>query len=204
MELLDYYLPVFKQLLQITAAPEQCVDYEDTRQNCIGLLELAIHEAEQLDLREEEKEAAQLAVIAWLDETVLRSTLPWCQIWQRELLQRKYLNMNVAGEHFFTLLSQLELTDYQARKVFLFCLQNGFQGKYGTEDQAALQEVIAEQRKLCLPEAWQRWPNDAAIVPIPDKQARTTPQRLYLRFIMAGCIVLFYFAIFLVLHHYTS
>lgn len=205
MLLLDCFLPVFKQVLRMTGESETFTDYDESRLRCIGLLETAIHEAGRLDISKEEKDAALVAVIAWLDETVLRSALPWRQRWQSELLQRKYLDITVAGERFFTLLTQLEPTHEQAREVFLFCLQHGFQGQYSTPDsQAALQAVITEQRNLCLPAAWQQWPNDAEIIPESHACAGTISQRLRPLLCMTASVVLLYAALFFLLQHYVS
>ncbi|EMF07038.1 DotU family type IV/VI secretion system protein [Serratia marcescens] len=204
MELLDRYLPVFKQVLQMIGDPSQFDDYEQSRQTCICQLEQATYEAEHLDVSKEEKEAAQVAIIAWLDETVLRSSLSWRQRWQSELLQRKYLKITIAGEHFFTLLNQLEPCHKQARKVFLFCLQQGFQGQYNSpDDQPALQAVIDEQRNLCLPKMWQQWPNDAVIVPGLPAPAVTTTQRQRPLLSMTAGVALLYAVLYFILHHYV-
>ncbi|EPL4526980.1 DotU family type IV/VI secretion system protein [Enterobacter asburiae] len=205
MRLIDCYIPVFKQIIHITGNQATFENYNDCRQHCITVLNHAIHMAGELDVSEDEKEAARTAVIAWIDETILCSTLPWRQHWQVELLQRKYLNINVAGEHFFTQLSRLSPTHDQARTVFLFCLQQGFCGQYSRpDDQPALLEVIAQQRKLCLPDDWLNWPNEATITPdtpaLPEH--RSIRRRPLLTLSVA--IVLLYGSLYLFLHHYVS
>lgn len=205
MELLDRYLPVFKHVLEMFGDPTRFEDYEKSRQTCVFLLEQAIDEAGQLDISEEEKEAARVAVIAWMDETVLCSALPWRQHWQSELLQRKYLNITVAGECFFTLLSQLDPAHEQARTVFLFCLQQGFHGQYSSpDDRHALQAIIVEQRSLCLPDGWQRWPNEAAIVPCAPAPIGTMTQRLRPLLTWTVSITLLYAILYSFLHSYVS
>lgn len=203
--LLDCYLPVFRQVLDMIAEPASFTEYTDARQACLLRLERAFQLASQLDISEEEKADAQFAVIAWVDETVLCSSLPWCEHWQSELLQRKYLNITVAGERFFTSLAQLDPAHHQARRVFLFCLQNGFHGQYSApDDDAPLQEIIAEQRALCLPESWQSWPNDSAITPATCGETVTTPlhKRLLLRSTLM--LLLLYGFLFLLLYHYAN
>lgn len=202
---LESYLPVFKQVLQMTNDPDQSDDYEQSRQTCIDLFEQASWNAKQQDLSEGEKESARVAVIAWIDETILRSNLPWRLRWQSELLQRKYLNITVAGEYFFTLLSQLDILSTEARKVFLFCLQQGFKGQYSSpDDRPALIELIDEQRRLCLPEVWQEWPNDAAIVPTPPVATSFMTQHLQPLLTRIAGILLLYSILYFSLHHYVS
>ncbi|MEZ2578320.1 DotU family type IV/VI secretion system protein [Buttiauxella ferragutiae] len=205
MELLECYLPVFKRVTEMISDPQQFTDYEQSRQGCTDVLEQAHQSASLQDVSEDEKEASHLAVVAWLDESILRSGLPWRQHWQGELLQRKYLQITVAGERFFTRLAQLEPSQQQAHEVFLFCLQNGFQGQYSTDDDMpALQAVIGEQRSLCLPEEWLHWPNDAAITPSEPSQpvVPTFRKSPYLR--MAIGISLLYGMLFFILYHYVA
>jgi type VI secretion system protein ImpK len=204
-ELLDCYLPVFKQIISMTSNLETCTEYGLSRQSCIEQLELAMNHAGELDTSEDDKEAAHLAVVAWLDETILCSGLPWRQNWQSELLQRKYLDTTIAGERFFTRLEQLDPACEQARKVFLFCLQNGFHGRYSRpEDVPALQEIISAQRQLCLPGAWLNWPNDAAITPpvIRQPALQLLTKRPLLN-VTVG-VALLYGALFSLLHNYIT
>lgn len=170
-ELIDCYLPVFKLVIQITSDPTSFTDYKSIRGSCISRLELAGNYAEYTDTADTEKSAARFAVIAWMDEMILRSSLSWRQNWQSELLQRKYLNITTAGEHFFTDLDALPPEHVQARKVFLFCLQNGFRGRYITSDsRPELLAVIENLRRLVLPEEWLRWPNEAAVTSFCTRQ----------------------------------
>ena len=204
MTLLDCYLPVFKKMLMIIREPTRFDDYEDSRQICTELLERTIQKANEQEVCQEEKEAAKVAVIAWLDETVLCSSLTWRQRWQSELLQRKYLDITVAGTHFFTLLSQLMISHLQAREVFLFCLQQGFHGQYlAPEDQLALQKVMIEQRQLCLPEAWQTWPNEATLIPPTPRPTGMKTKRLRPLLCMTASVILLYTVLFLFLYHYV-
>ncbi|WP_336708361.1 MULTISPECIES: DotU family type IV/VI secretion system protein [unclassified Cedecea] len=200
MQLLDSYLPVFKQVLHITGGNE-LTDYEQSRQLCIKLFEKAEQDAALQDTCGDEKEAARIAVIAWLDEAILSSDIPWRHHWRSELLQRKYLNITTAGELFFTQLEKLNPAYGQARKVFLFCLQQGFQGQYSTsEDKQPLHIVIEEQRKLCLPEKWQKWPNEAEIMPERMPKSTSISQRLRPLLLAALGVFLLYSILFFALY----
>lgn len=203
MMLLDCYLPVFKQVLTMTGNPTQFDEYDNSRHTCITELERAVDLAEEQDACDEEKALAHTAVIAWIDEMLLRSSLPWRLRWQSEPLQRKYLNISVAGERFFTLLAQLDPAFEQARIVFLFCLQQGFRGQYTTaDDEVALQDVIDGQRQLCLPESWQTWPNDATITPDMFHTTSTMLIRRRPLLSLSAAVLLLYGTLYLFLHHY--
>lgn len=205
MELLECYLPVFRRVTEMISDPQQFTDYEQSRRGCTDTLEQARQSANLLDVSEEEKEASHLAVVAWVDESILRSGLPWRQHWQGELLQRKYLQTTVAGELFFTQLAQLSPSQQQAHKVFLFCLQNGFQGQYSTDDDIpALQTVIEIQRSHCLPEKWLHWPNDMAITPPSPSQPVAQELRKSSFLNMAIGISLLYGMLFFILYHYVA
>jgi type VI secretion system protein ImpK len=90
---------------------------------------------------------AVYAYIAFLDETVLSSTQPMFQGWNRRPLQEEVFGDHVAGETFFRNLSDLmarqdseDLAD--VLEVYLLCLLLGFRGKYaGNPD--GLQSLVA-------------------------------------------------------------
>ncbi|RJT36260.1 DotU family type IV/VI secretion system protein [Rahnella woolbedingensis] len=167
MRLIDCYLPVFKLVADFTHHQEDFENYDDFRQKCIVCLQQARHEAEHKDISDYEREMAFLATVVWLDETILCSTKQYRQRWRLDLLQRSYFQTSVGGELFFTHLNELKEEHQQARQVFLFCLQSGFHGKYSTQqDRPALAQLIEQQRRLCLPENWQTWPNNAEITPV--------------------------------------
>lgn len=205
MTLLDSYVPVFKHVLRMTGDPDAFCEYDDSRKTCIACLEQAVQSADEQDTTASEKEAACTAVIAWLDETILRSGLQWRQRWQSELLQRKYLNITTAGERFYTLLAQLNPSEKQARNVFLFCLQQGFRGQYSApEDQDALLIVIAEQRQYCLPEEWQTWPNDLGITPVTHLITPALSLRRHPLLSLLAAVLLLYGVLYFYLHYYVS
>ncbi|RDA61912.1 DotU family type IV/VI secretion system protein [Hafnia paralvei] len=162
--LLDCYLPLFKKTIRICHQQSDILDYENFRDVIISQLENSMQNATKLDIAQCEKDAAKLAVISWLDETVLCSHVAWRNEWQSEPLQVKYLGTTIAGKQFFIQLKALPARAHQARAVFLFCLQNNFHGQYNTaRDLNNLTELIIEQRNLCLPSGWQVWPNDSIV-----------------------------------------
>ncbi|HEY6077943.1 MAG TPA: DotU family type IV/VI secretion system protein [Polyangiaceae bacterium] len=91
------------------------------------------------------------AVVAFLDEQILKSNWPGRNEWMSQPLQLVLFNQHTAGEHFFTRLRALLAegrTD--ALAAYQLCLALGFRGQYGSTNdpnalngfsQAALQQI---------------------------------------------------------------
>lgn len=171
MRLLECYLPVFTLIARLEYHTEEFADYEGFHRQCIMYLEQSVKDAEQLALSDKEKDDALFAVVVWLDERVLCSSLPDSQRWRTGLMQRRYFHTAVGGNEFFVRLNTLAEEHQQARVVYLFCLQRGFHGKYGTQNAEELTIVIEQQRQYCLPQNWQVWPNNEAITPVTIAQS---------------------------------
>ena len=167
MTLLDCYLPVFKLAAEFAYQSALFADYDTFRAICLSRIEGAVKDADYQDVTDFDRDQAFFAVVVWLDETVLCSAQPFAQRWRYDLLQRKYFQTSIGGEMFFVRLNDLKEEHLQVRRVFLFCLQNGFHGKYSAaQDGHALSVLIGQQRQHCLPHAWQQWPNDAPLTPV--------------------------------------
>lgn len=162
MSLLNCYLPLFRLTATLFLAPQQHQDYSVFRNQCMTLLEQAQRESE-LHHDQLECEEAFFAVVLYIDERVLCSTIPWIKEWRGELLQMQYFTISVGGQAFFSRLDAIDKTNTRLRMVYLFCLLMGFHGKYTQKDASLLQQRIACERQ-CLPEAWRKWPNDARLV----------------------------------------
>lgn len=84
-------------------------------------------------IAQEDYDTARFAVCAWIDETVMNSSWPGRQLWQRELLQRVHYQTTNAGELFFDRLNALGPQQGDAREVYYLCLAMGFTGRYCNE-----------------------------------------------------------------------
>lgn len=179
MKLLRCYLPVFNLAAKFAHRPEFFSDFDGFRERCISLLETAMEQAEYLEISEFEREHAFFAMVAWLDELVLCTAPHLAPGWRAHLLQRHYFQTSIGGEVFFERLSELQVEHRQARTVFLFCLQNGFNGKYShAKDHHELARLVETQRQLCLSPEWQDWPNDADLTPVVfNKRVLITSKR---------------------------
>ena len=96
---------------------------------------------------------AVYAVVAFIDESVLGSSLPVFADWARRPLQEEVFGEHMAGETFFdnvrSLLAQQdseELADLL--EVYLLCLLLGFQGRYaggGGGELAAIKTAVSDK-----------------------------------------------------------
>lgn len=93
----------------------------------------------------QEYNEARFAVCAWIDETILNSTLPESDLWLGELLQRTFYSTNRAGEEFYTRMENLSEADLQVREVFHHCLALGFKGRYFSPEMASELEAIKKR-----------------------------------------------------------
>lgn len=147
---------------------EDCFDgYSSFREHCLGLLEDAVNRAERCQVTNHERDEAFFAVVIWMDEIILSCDNGFAMQWRNQLLQRQYFQITNGGEAFFSHLDQLNERSHQARLVYLYCLQNGFQGMYSVVDgHNYLNNIIRRERIRCLGEDWCQWPNDAVLTPV--------------------------------------
>lgn len=93
-------------------------------------------EAHKLRAHGDDIEAAKYAWCAALDETLLASSFPLRDAWERRPLQLVQFGDQLAGEHFFDRLEALRSKGsarLQALQVFHMCLLLGFRGKYALD-----------------------------------------------------------------------
>src|SRR3954470_3436649 len=105
----------------------------DVMKRRIGtLLEDMDRRGTELGLAKRDLDDAKYAIVAFLDEQLLRA--PWSgrQEWMLEPLQLIYFNENTAGEGFFTRLEALEHDPSRVHvlEIYFLCLALGFMGKY--------------------------------------------------------------------------
>lgn len=87
-----------------------------------------------------------------IDEVVLSHKPPGWKIWQSDLLQNQFLEQHIGGERFYErLLYHQRLQHKNILKVFLACMQMGYQGQWALFDSAEREVIIADLKKQ-LPE----------------------------------------------------
>jgi type VI secretion system protein ImpK len=92
-------------------------------------------------------EAAVYGLVAFLDESVLRTPGPGRDAWMQRSLQMELYGSNIAGEEFFTRLERLRKereTRIEALEVYYCVLAFGFMGRYGLSGPEKLASLLAE------------------------------------------------------------
>ncbi|MGZ3417817.1 MAG: type IVB secretion system protein IcmH/DotU [Polyangiales bacterium] len=79
---------------------------------------------------------AKYALVAFIDEQILRSPWPGRQQWMARPLQLTYYNENTAGEGFFHRMDALSREPQRAHvfEIYYLCLALGFQGVYAVRN----------------------------------------------------------------------
>jgi len=104
------------------------------RQDVLGLLEALRRDPAARAFPPADVEEACFALVAFVDETVLRT--PWAghDEWLREPLQLQLYRTNKAGDEFFEHLERLRPEQTAAREIYFLCLALGFEGQYAGHD----------------------------------------------------------------------
>ncbi|GAB6097183.1 type VI secretion system protein TssL [Desulfatiferula olefinivorans] len=96
----------------------------------------------------EDFDPARLAVVVWIDETIMTSAYPDKAAWPRHLLQRTYCKTTDGGFVFYSTLDNLTADQDPVREVFLLCLALGYCGRYGHREQDRLTRDTLRLRHL--------------------------------------------------------
>ncbi|MFP2505022.1 DotU family type IV/VI secretion system protein [Buttiauxella gaviniae] len=164
MRLLDCYSPVFYLACDVAQGTTPFEDYAGFRQQVKEVFNQSLAASQALLIPAKDIDDALFAVTVWFDEVVLRSDFPFRNFWRADLLQMEYFDTVIGGEIFFTRFDAIDHENKALRLVYLYCLLQGFHGKYHTQNSFELVQRIENERQI-LPGEWQQWPNNAAITP---------------------------------------
>ncbi len=167
--------PLIAYVLLFTRTPEeQKRAFADLR----GRIEKLIAEqgtaVRRHDLPVQDYENACFAVVAWLDEVILRSTLesnrPVYDEWRRSPLQAALYGTSNAGQEFFDRLDRLNPGQKQLCEVYFLALSLGFRGKYYDDAQ---ENQLMDLRRQCAA----RLPEPISdLLDFEKRQERITPE----------------------------
>ncbi len=112
----------------------------ELRQRLQTALDAMVGKGRAAGIAEQDLADVRYAVVAFLDEQILKANWPGRNEWMSQPLQLVLFNQYTAGEHFFARLRALLAegrTD--ALAAYQLCLALGFRGQYGaSNDQGAL------------------------------------------------------------------
>ena len=113
------------------------------RQRITGLLEALNTRGAEANIPRADLAEALYAIVAFMDEQILRSQWSGRQQWMSQPLQLTYFNENTAGEGFFIRMQALEQRPSQAHvlEIYYLCLALGFRGKYALQSAGDLDAV---------------------------------------------------------------
>lgn len=118
----------------------------DLRARLVGLLDRMVAEARAGGVPEAEIAEARYALVAFIDERVLRSTWPGRAEWMNQPLQLLLYREYAAGENFFARMrTVLHHGGYpRALEIYYLCLALGFRGAYHGTTNADLPESFLD------------------------------------------------------------
>jgi len=140
------------------ASANQLPPPADLRQRITDLLDRMVGKARSAGVAEQEIAEARYALVAFIDEQILKSNWVGRGEWMNQPLQLAMYREFDAGEKFFARLRALlsHGDRLAAVEVYLICLALGFRGAYGDRDPAALSSFVAaaqQQLARALPPA---------------------------------------------------
>ena len=125
--------------VQLTAG-SSVVASGDLRQRLIGSLDRMVSDGRRLGIADGDLAEARYALVAFIDEQIMRSDWAGRAEWMARPLQLELYRENTAGENFFVRLRALLRAGNRpvAVEIYYLCLVLGFQGAYrdGGEPQA--------------------------------------------------------------------
>jgi type VI secretion system protein ImpK len=148
---------VLTAVVRLRSGRQQSPDAESFRYHMREAVKAAANEALGRGYASEDVRMGTLAVVGFLDESVLSSRDPVFAGWPRQPLQQELFQTHMAGEFFFDNLAQLlartdspQLAD--VLELHALCLLLGFNGRYSGprsgEREAIRQAVLAKVKRI--------------------------------------------------------
>lgn len=144
--LAESYASCFILILQLRSIDEFGTP-EELRRRILDLLQRTAREAQRAGSPAEDVHAAQFAVVAFFDETILSSNWSEKEHWLAKPLQLELYDRYDAGEEFFARLQRLrDEAELRADvlEVYYLCMALGFKGRYLLHEQEKLRDLIEE------------------------------------------------------------
>jgi type VI secretion system protein ImpK len=179
-------------LLLATQLPSaQLPSARELRQQIVALLDRMVASARSAGMADADIAEARYAIVAFVDEQILKSNWPARSEWMNEPLQLQLYGEYKAGEKFFSRMKALLRAGNRplALEVYYLCLSLGFRGTYGGTGESAALAQLAESAREQLSQNGAR----SAISPNARASDRVSAERhskLPLIAALAACAVL--------------
>ncbi|HEX3748183.1 MAG TPA: DotU family type IV/VI secretion system protein [Bryobacteraceae bacterium] len=137
---------VLTAIVRLRSNRQELSDAESFRYSMREAIKAAIQEARNRGYNADDIKMATLALVGFLDESVLNLRNPMFADWPRKPLQEELFGIHMAGELFFRNLEQLmgraDSTDLgDLLEVYYLCLLLGFGGRYSIGGKGELQAI---------------------------------------------------------------
>lgn len=134
-------------MLAAEAGQTQPCDAAALRQQLLTTLQNFARAPATQKLRADEIEEARFALVAWADETLLKSQWPGREQWAQSLLQLELFRTNRGGNEFYEHLARLRPDQSDVREIHLLCLAFGFEGQLADREPER-QTLIQQQFEM--------------------------------------------------------
>lgn len=133
---------------------------DQLRSRLLGYLQGIEREGLAAGLPQDDVAAANYALVAFIDETILKSSWEHRERWRERPLQLELYGERMAGTRFFEFLTRARRGGPAKRdllEIYHLCLTLGFEGEYAIRGREQLRPLIEEvRRELGLPEQLQK------------------------------------------------
>lgn len=139
---------VLTAIVRLRANRQELSDAQSFRYQIREALKAAVQDARSHGYSPDDIKMATLALVGFLDESILNARNPTFADWPRKPLQEELFGIHMAGEVFFQnvdkLLARQDSTDLaDVLEVHYLCLLLGFRGRYSVGGKAELSLVMA-------------------------------------------------------------
>lgn len=165
---------------------------EALRADLLRMLQQMVSRCRQAGITDKEIAEARYAIVAFIDERVLRSNWPGRIEWMNQPLQLQLYNEFAAGENFFIRMRALmQAGESKALEVYYLCLSLGFVGAAGAAERAQPMTDGARSRLVRLPAGA---PISPHAVPA-DHYTATMPRRPLVLALVLSCVLVVGFGV---------
>lgn len=175
ISLREIFTPLITRVLLFVHTPAAARgEFTTIRKEINVLLDQQKALVRRYEIAQTEYDNARFAVIAWLDEIMLKATYAdnkeFFQQWQHAPLQVELHNTANAGVEFFDHLEQVRPSQKDVNEIYHLCLCLGFRGGYYSEEQDYKLLEMRRERAQYLPTAF------PDLLEIEKKKEHVTPQ----------------------------